>query len=894
MSITSIKAQVCGAYPPVKSFWWGNPDPMDFAFSQDSINLFNTDTARVYQGVDTIIDYQYLMPKKFDASSQSGGLIGIVDVQTITVSNVAGLPSGMNYNLDQAGASNGNSYNPQSNRFGAVRLCGTTFAQPAVYTIAITITADVGVGSGNETILLYLEVLPSPAGNPYYSYSPALGCNVVDVDFEAVIPSPNPIINPITYEWDFTNDGTVDATGTTANFQYTSVGQNEVNMIYSIDEFYISAASMSVSNADGCFCDAFIVTCLNAPEPYLKINTGSGDVSLSPGSGTTPSWTGLNIPITSTAISVQFWEDDDPLADDQFGSDIEVLTMTPNNGQTFTFSTGCGTATLVLSRRQQSQDNYVDTITVYSTSNTPTITSASGIFTACTGDSVVLQASNAGSYTWYKDSVAIAGATNQNLVVYTDGIYSVEVIDSGNICLSEQTYVQVDFESVTTPTIMVSSSGGLYVDNPNGYDVQWYANGSGTAIPIPNATSDTLATFNPLNAPFTVSFTSPLGCDALSAPFAVCIAGSSSTDANFLELGGSVTISHEDFYLNNGFDVAWAISTEADGPVTDMTSLQTAIDNGWVIPSTNDSGVVVNCSSLPDGVENGNYYFTPISAEALVIDSIIHQPLIDSGCITNAMLCLELSATQGVLLIADSLIFTFPDGSTANLRDIVPADFQSLIPDTIEKGLIDLLPSVVPGGSLCFPLTGLYSGDPNGTWSISALNVGSGSLTLEVPDIISTVYADSCPIISQDQVITIPGFTVNIAPNSSSSVSFTLPPLPSNFPTINSACNVIGSATMLTVDCETAIEEVIDEGSLTLYPNPNSGSFTLKMDILRESNVKYAVYDIAGRNVFTKDLGMQNGVVFESVNMQNNLGTGFYVISINIDGNIIQRHFIVK
>ncbi|MEZ4916737.1 MAG: hypothetical protein R2836_07090 [Chitinophagales bacterium] len=61
------------------------------------------------------------------------------------------------------------------------------------------------------------------------------------------------------------------------------------------------------------------------------------------------------------------------------------------------------------------------------------------------------------------------------------------------------------------------------------------------------------------------------------------------------------------------------------------------------------------------------------------------------------------------------------------------------------------------------------------------LNVGTGSLTLTVPDIVSTVYADSCPLITQDQVITIPGFTVNIAPNSSSSVSFTLPPLPSNF-----------------------------------------------------------------------------------------------------------------
>ncbi|MEZ4916736.1 MAG: hypothetical protein R2836_07085 [Chitinophagales bacterium] len=53
-------------------------------------------------------------------------------------------------------------------------------------------------------------------------------------------------------------------------------------------------------------------------------------------------------------------------------------------------------------------------------------------------------------------------------------------------------------------------------------------------------------------------------------------------------------------------------------------------------------------------------------------------------------------------LVADSLIFTF-HGSTADLRDIVPANFQALIPDTISKALIDMLPTIVPGGSLCFP-----------------------------------------------------------------------------------------------------------------------------------------------------------------------------------------------
>ena len=94
--------------------------------------------------------------------------------------------------------------------------------------------------------------------------------------------------------------------------------------------------------------------------------------------------------------------------------------------------------------------------------------------------------------------------------------------------------------------------------------------------------------------------------------------------------------------------------------------------------------------------------------------------------------------------------FTFPDGSSVGLSQIVPPEFQALLPDTIEYDLLNLLPDVLPDG-LCFGLSDLYNNDPNGTWSISVLNVGTGSLTVEVADNDLTVSADSCPLISSDQ-----------------------------------------------------------------------------------------------------------------------------------------------
>ena len=900
-TFNALQAQVCGTFPPVKDFWWGTPGDEDFAFSNDSIDLFNVDTAEVIQGQSSIADFQYLIPKKFDATALSGGVIGLVDVQTISISGITGLPAGLNFGLDQAGTNAGNLYNPQTYRYGAVRLCGTTFAAAGVYEVLISVSAVVSTPIGNQTgslpISVYVKVVPSPGGNPFYTFAPGQGCDSVNVDFEAVVPSPNPIINPINYAWDFTNDGTMDTSGTLANYTYTNIGTQEVNMTYTIDEFYISAASMSVSDADGCFCDLyFIFACTDGPEPYLVINTGGGDVTLPAGSGTSPSWSNLDIPISSVSLAINFWEEDGGLlnGNDFFGSDIETLTSTPTNGQVLSFSVGCGSASITISRRQLSVDNFVDTINVYGQSPTPIITNLNGAPIACLGDTVTLESSVAGSYQWYKDSLALGGETNQTLTVTTSGLYSLEVIDSGNICLSEQGFYDMAFEELVASIIDLTSTGGLFVDNPNGYTLQWFANGSGIAVPIPAATSDTLANFNPANAPFTVSFTSAIGCEALSAPFDLCLEGTSTASGTTISLGNSVTLTHDNFILKPGNDVAWAISTEADGAVTDMASLQAAISAGWVLPSDDSTGVTVDCSSIPADLDNGNYYFTPISAAALLIDSIIHFPSIDSGCVSDAQLCLDLSATPGVLLITDSLIFTFPDGSTAGLRDIVPASFQALLPDTINEGLIALLPSFVPGGALCFAFTDIYAGDPNGTWSISALNVGTGTLTIDVDDIISTVYADSCPVITVDQVITIPGLTFTIGGNTSASVSFTLPPIPANFPTINSDCNVFGSATLLTVNCATGIRDLVDLNSFNIYPNPNNGSFTVTLDVLERSEMNLAIYDVTGRRVLANSYPNVNKRFSETFDLANNMSAGFYVLNIEINGNQIQKHFIVK
>lgn len=148
---------------------------------------------------------------------------------------------------------------------------------------------------------------------------------------------------------------------------------------------------------------------------------------------------------------------------------------------------------------------------------------------------------------------------------------------------------------------------------------------------------------------------------------------------------------------------------------------------------------------------------------------------------------------------------------------------------------------------------------------------------------------------TSDQVTTIAGQTINLGANSSSTISLVIPPLPDNFPTINADCDVLGSASLVTVACGfTAIEDVLDANSFILYPNPNNGSFTVQVDLLQASDVHLSIVDVTGRmlmnQLYTNEFGTFNKVI----NLENNMSSGFYVLNLNINGENVQKHFIVK
>ncbi len=95
-------------------------------------------------------------------------------------------------------------------------------------------------------------------------------------------------------------------------------------------------------------------------------------------------------------------------------------------------------------------------------------------------------------YQWYKDGVAISGATNMSYVAETTGEYYAEITENG--CTVESDHLNVAFspapdtaaiEALTDTVMCGGSTVDMAVTAGTTYDIQWYKNGES----IPGATS---------------------------------------------------------------------------------------------------------------------------------------------------------------------------------------------------------------------------------------------------------------------------------------------------------------------------------------------------------------------------------------------------------------------
>lgn len=133
----------------------------------------------------------------------------------------------------------------------------------------------------------------------------------------------------------------------------------------------------------------------------------------------------------------------------------------------------------------------------------------SGTEEICSGDTLILTAGSGADYQWLKESLPLAGATNDYLKVYDGGDYSVLVTDVHG-CMDTSQALTVTVHPLPVPVISIAGntlSTGVYIS------YQWSHDGT----PITGAQGSSYE-MSLLSGLYTVTVTDENGCQGTSAP----------------------------------------------------------------------------------------------------------------------------------------------------------------------------------------------------------------------------------------------------------------------------------------------------------------------------------------------------------------------------------------
>lgn len=389
------------------------------------------------------------------------------------------------------------------------------------------------------------------------------------------------------------------------------------------------------------------------------------------------------------------------------------------------------------------------------------------------------------TFAWYKGSSVAAGTlltvgalppsndpTQQSLSNGQSQTYTV-LITNSNGCTASANIVYNQYMPVIGATATYNCATGLQVN------LGTMAGGSGSGYHIAPTSPNTNGQILAHETPWTVLVVDNHNCQQTAITGVVdcpiCEAGAAqSVSNNQLCCGETVTINNPTANLTdaNRYTIAWGFSPTSSGPINNAASAQAAADEGWVFES--DAGTynftyTHECFEGNGNIPAGNYYVTPfiskVPPQLGPPDPIVYDPA--NGCTPVGSVCPTLGGSDWQIC---DMFITFPDGT---IVDVIAAATTALngspLNICISQTLLDGLPQLddLDGDGHndlpCIPISALYQGDPNGPWSISITNEGTGTLNFNLPDFEITVPASTCSQLSTDQVSFVAGISGQVA-----------------------------------------------------------------------------------------------------------------------------------
>ncbi|MFN0203287.1 MAG: T9SS type A sorting domain-containing protein, partial [Bacteroidia bacterium] len=97
---------------------------------------------------------------------------------------------------------------------------------------------------------------------------------------------------------------------------------------------------------------------------------------------------------------------------------------------------------------------------------------------------------------------------------------------------------------------------------------------------------------------------------------------------------------------------------------------------------------------------------------------------------------------------------------------------------------------------------------------------------------------------------------------------------------------------VMPVICTTVANEVKFVGNVSIYPNPNDGTFTLAMTKVTGTAANVKVFNLQGQAVFQNSLNIENGAAAQTFNLSH-LANGTYFVQIESNGSRTNHKIVI-
>ena len=448
-------------------------------------------------GLDYETGITFFLPAEI--TDPGSGLVATLN--SVTVTNISGIPPGMEIELDDPDGV----YTPVSGQnSGCATLCGApTFS--GAFEIQINILAVVtALGFEQEVpegFALPIVIEAGAGGTASFGFSPSAGCGQVVADFEATVFGTD---NQVTdHTWDFGDFGAQQGSVVTG-VVFDEVGDHVVQLETTLLDQVLDQVQL-FSTGGGGWDDFF-----GNPDPYFTLKDANETVVYTSstvddaGSGL---WSGLGIVLNNPPYSIDFYDEDLFDGDDWLGwapfspngpGNIDI-NASPSNAQ---LTIGLNPVVMVL-------DSALITVHPFPAVG---IVASGDAALACNNDSLF-------QYDWWMGDSLVASGPDPVYSPLESGWYSVMGLDS-NGCAAQSDSLLFCLPNAAIPLELIEFNGSpMALETQPGLNWWlWSFNG----IPFDTLSSEGSVWFPMASGWYSVESQTMLGCPVASDSLLVC------------------------------------------------------------------------------------------------------------------------------------------------------------------------------------------------------------------------------------------------------------------------------------------------------------------------------------------------------------------------------------